>query len=253
MRLGRLTRHLAAAALALCATPALATDCKLALALGLDISSSVNEREYRLQIDGLADALSHELVKEAILRPEGSGIAVITYEWSGYAQQDLITGWTMLDSSGAIDAYAARLKAHERIYSDFPTAVGKAVEFGARLFDSAPPCQRRTMDLSGDGENNDGVDPDVFRAQGLLDGITINGLVILGAFPNPAIYYRGHVMQGPNAFVALARDFEDYRRVMLGKLLREIDQQLILGEVFGPDAADIARGTSQPPTRLVAR
>ncbi|MEM6973541.1 MAG: DUF1194 domain-containing protein [Pseudomonadota bacterium] len=218
--------------LAASAPSAAASDCKLALVLGLDISSSVNEMEYRLQLEGLADALSHELVKEAILRPEGSGIAVITYEWSGYAQQDLITGWTMLDSGSAIDAYAARLRAHTRIYADFPTAIGKALEFGARLFDKAPNCLRRTIDLSGDGENNDGIDAGAVRATGLLDGITINGLVILGAYPNPAIYYRGQVMQGPDAFVALARDFTDYRRVMLGKLLREVDQQLILGEVF---------------------
>ncbi|MEM7527540.1 MAG: DUF1194 domain-containing protein [Pseudomonadota bacterium] len=220
------------AALALPA-PAHALGCKLALVLGLDISSSVNEREYEQQLHGLAEALSHPDVMEAITTPEGAGIAVITYEWSGYAQQDLITGWEMLASTEAIQAYAARLKAHRRIYSDFPTAVGKAVEFGAKLFDTAPPCARKTIDLSGDGENNDGVGPEHYRALGLLDGITINGLVILGAYPNPAIYYRGYVMQGPNAFVAMARNFDDYRRVMIGKLLREIDQQLVLGRVFG--------------------
>ncbi|MEO0761770.1 MAG: DUF1194 domain-containing protein [Pseudomonadota bacterium] len=208
---------------------AAASSCKLALALGLDISSSVNEGEYRLQLDGLADALAHELVIEAILKPEGSHIAVVAYEWSGYAQQDLITGWTILDSAAAVHAYAARLKAHVRTYADFPTAVGKAVEYGARLFDTAPPCGRQTLDLSGDGENNDGVGPEVARAAGLLDGITINGLVILGAFPDPATYYERQVIQGPGAFIAVARDFSDYRRVMLGKLLREIDQQLVLG------------------------
>ncbi|MEM6676973.1 MAG: DUF1194 domain-containing protein [Pseudomonadota bacterium] len=218
---------------ALSPTPASAMGCKLALVLGLDISSSVNEREYVQQLHGLADALAHPQVIEAITTPAGAGVAVITYEWSGYAQQDLITDWTMLATPEDVLAYSARLKAHQRIYSDFPTAVGKAVEFGAKLFDTAPPCARKTIDLSGDGENNDGMGPEVFRAQGLLDGITINGLVILGAYPNPAIYYRGYVMQGPNAFVALARNFDDYRRVMISKLLREIDQQLILGRVFG--------------------
>ncbi|MEO1458648.1 MAG: DUF1194 domain-containing protein [Pseudomonadota bacterium] len=240
---------LALAALLL-ASPAHAASCKLALVLGLDISSSVNEREYRLQIDGLANALEHEAVIEAILRPEGAGIAVITFEWSGYAQQDLVTGWEYLGDEAAIRAYAARLRAKQRIYSDFPTAIGKAVEYAANLFDSAPPCARRTIDLSGDGENNDGPGPDHFRRRGMLDGITINGLVILGAFPNPAIYYREHVMQGPDAFVALARDFEDYRHVMIGKLLREIDQELIIGDApDAPDAADhveTAAGAKRP-------
>ncbi|MEO1721331.1 MAG: DUF1194 domain-containing protein [Pseudomonadota bacterium] len=236
--LGRLPRKLAAglalaASLMTAPAPAHAIGCKLALVLGLDISSSVNEREYEQQLHGLADALSHPKVIEAITTPEGAGIAVITYEWSGYAQQDLITGWEMLATPEDVKAYAARLKAHQRIYSDFPTAIGKSLEYGANLFATAPPCARRTIDLSGDGENNDGVGPEHYRAQGLFEGITINGLVILGAYPNPAIYYRGYVMQGPNAFVAIARTFDYYRRVMIGKLLREIETQLILGRVFG--------------------
>ena len=135
----------------------------------------MNAREYRLQLEGLAAALEHEKVIEAILAPEGMHIAVTTYEWSGYAQQDLVTGWEILDSEAAILAYAARLRAHQRQYSDFPTAIGKALEYGAGLFSSAPPCARHVIDLSGDGENNDGLGPDHFRKLGLLDGITING------------------------------------------------------------------------------
>ncbi|MEM9099988.1 MAG: DUF1194 domain-containing protein, partial [Pseudomonadota bacterium] len=212
----------------LIAQPA-AAFCKLALVLGMDISSSVNALEYRLQIEGLAYALEKEEVIEAILTPEGAHIAATAYEWSGYQQQDLMIDWTILDSPAAIRAFAQRLRNHTRPYAEFPTAVGKALEFGAKRFDTAPPCGRQVIDLSGDGENNVGVDPDYFRALGLFDGITINGLVILGAFPNPAIYYRTHVMQGPDAFVAIARDFEEYRYVMTGKLLREINAQTIIG------------------------
>lgn len=219
---------LIAALFCLSAMPAGAA-CKLALALGLDISSSVNSREYRIQIDGLARAFRTPEVIEAMLSPPGATVAVAAFEWSGYAQQDLITGWQMLDSPEASLAYADRLEAHQRPYADFPTAIGKAVEYAARLFESAPPCARRTLDLSGDGENNDGVGPGYFRARGLLDGITINGLVIQGAFPDPAIYYRRHVMQGPDAFVALARDFDDYPAVIIGKLLREVATEMVVG------------------------
>lgn len=203
--------------------------CKLALALGLDISSSVNDREYRLQLEGLAHALEEESVIAAILQPEGAYIAAAVYEWSGYQQQDVIIGWTALDSPAAVQSFARRLRGHTRAYGEFATALGKGVEFGANLLRLAPPCARHVLDISGDGENNDGVGPDYFRARGVLDGITINGLVIQGAFPNPAIYYREHVMQGPESFVALARDFSDYRAVMAGKLMREINTELILG------------------------
>ncbi|MBK0400663.1 DUF1194 domain-containing protein [Limibaculum sp. M0105] len=211
-----------------------AAACKLALVLALDISSSVNDQEYRLQFDGLAHALERPEVIEAILSPPGAHVAAIAYEWSGYSQQDVVAGWTRLDSPEAVRAFASRLRSHQRVYSDFPTAIGKAVEYGAKLFEKAPICDRRVIDISGDGENNDGVGPEYFRARGVLDGITINGLVILGAYPHPGIYYREHVMQGPGAFVAIARDFEDYRRVMIDKLLREINAEFVIGRNEAP-------------------
>ncbi|MEM7508889.1 MAG: DUF1194 domain-containing protein [Pseudomonadota bacterium] len=205
--------------------------CKLALSLALDISSSVNAREYELQLQGLANALETAEVVEAMLVPEGAYIVASVYEWSGYQQQDLIIDWTVLDSPAAVTAFASRLRAHKRRYAEFATALGKGVEFGAKLFQTAPPCSRQVLDVSGDGANNDGVGPEYFREQGLLNGLVINGLVILGATPNPSIYYREHVMQGPESFVALARDFDDYRDVMVGKLLREINTEMVLGGI----------------------
>ncbi|MDT8343475.1 MAG: DUF1194 domain-containing protein [Thermohalobaculum sp.] len=216
--------------------------CKLALVLALDISSSVNDTEYRLQIDGLAHALERPEVIEAILTPPGEHVAAVAYEWSGYNQQDVVVDWTALDSPAAVRAFAARLRGHTRMYADFPTAIGKAIEYGATLFRRGPACGRRVIDISGDGENNDGVGPEYFRAQGLLDGITINGLAILGAYPSPEAYYRGHVIQGPDAFVAVARDFADYREVMVTKLLREINADLVVG----------ARAGAAPGSRVAA-
>ena len=221
-----------AACLALAVLPGTgrAAGCKLALVLALDISSSVNQREYNIQLQGLARAFRTPEVIEAILTPPGAAIATIVYEWSGYNQQDIVIPWTMLDSEAAILNVAATLAAHRRPYTDLTTALGKAVEYGAMMFRDAPPCGRKVIDVSGDGENNDGVGPEYFRAQGKLDGITINGLVVQGAYPDPAPYYRKYVIQGPGAFVALARDFNDYPSVILDKLLREIDQEMILGE-----------------------
>jgi hypothetical protein len=204
--------------------------CKLALVLALDISSSVNQREYEIQLQGLARAFRTPEVIEAILTPKGAGIAAIVYEWSGYNQQDIVVPWTMLDNEAVIRDVAATLAAHRRPYSDLTTALGKSVEYGAGMFATAPPCARKVIDISGDGENNDGIGPEFYRAKGMLGGITINGLVVEGAVPDPVAYYRDHVIQGPGAFVARARDFDDYPSVMIGKLLREIDQEMILGE-----------------------
>ena len=204
--------------------------CKLALGLALDISSSVNADEYRLQIEGLADALETPEVVEAILLPEGGFIAAAAYEWSGYQQQDVIIDWSLLDSPKAIRRFARRLRAHRRPFWDFATAIGKAIEFGANLIARAPECGRRVLDVSGDGVNNVGVDPRYFYNLGKLNGITVNGLVIRGADPDPLSYYQSDVMYGPGAFVAVARDFEDYRTVIKEKLLREISAEMVLGQ-----------------------
>lgn len=204
--------------------------CKVALALALDISSSVDDTEYRLQVDGLANALVDDRVIEAILTPEGAFINAAVYEWSGYQQQDMVLEWTVLDTPASIRNFAARLSAHRRVYSDFATAVGKGVEYGALLLRRAPPCGRYVLDVSGDGQNNVGVGPGYFREQGLLDGITINGLVIRGATPDPARYYDRHVLHGPDAFMVIAESFEDYRTAMTEKLLRELTAELVLGQ-----------------------
>ena len=219
----------AALTLALAPAPGRATACKLALVLALDISSSVNDREYALQLHGLARAFRTTEVIDAILMPEGTGIAVVVYEWSGYNQQDVVIPWTLIETREQVLALADQLSGHRRPFSDLTTALGKAIEYGAGLFRRAPQCGRKVIDISGDGENNDGVGPDYFRAQGKLDGIIINGLVVQGAFPDPVPYYRDYVIQGPGAFLAMARDFDDYPSVIIGKLLREIDQDMILG------------------------
>ena len=213
----------------LIATPAQAA-CKLALVLGIDISSSVDPEEYRLQLDGLADALESDGVIEAILDPPGAHMVVTAYEWSGYPQQDVIAPWTALHSAQDVRRFANRLRAHPRPYWDFATAVGVSLEYGADLLAEAPDCARQVIDLSGDGVNNIGPEPAQIYATGRMEGITVNGLVILGADPDPLPYYRNHVIFGPKAFVAVASDFRDYRRAMEGKLIREISDTMILGK-----------------------
>lgn len=211
------------------AAPAQAA-CKLALALALDTSASVDKFEARLQFEGLASALADPRVAEAILTPEGDHIYLAVFEWSGYSQQLPILGWTRLDSAGAIQTVAERLRGHVRAPVFLATAIGKAVEFGGRLLRGAPPCARRVLDVSGDGVNNIGAGPGYFYERGDLNGAVVNGLVIRGADPDPLTYYRTEVIFGPGAFVETAENYADFRRAMTRKLLREISPQLILGE-----------------------
>lgn len=219
------------------AAGARASGCELALALALDISSSVNEREYEIQKGGLVAALRHPEVREALLAQAG-GVRIAVYEWSGWQQQDLVIDWSDIRNMRDIDALAGALDGHQRRYAEFSTAIGRALEYGARLFNRMPsPCARRVLDVSGDGVSNEGAAPIDVRARGALSRMTVNALVIKGADPDPEIHYRETVIGGPGAFMMVARNgFEDYPDMILGKLLREIEPPLFLGSADRPAA-----------------
>jgi len=224
---GRLVRRLAAAALfALAPLTAAAQDCRLALVFALDVSASVDPAEYRLQLDGLAAALTDPAVRAAILGPPG-GIAFAAYEWSGRRQQVAIAGWTLVETEAGLDRFADQVVSHKRHYGEFPTAVGYALGHGAVLLRDAPRCQRRTIDISGDGLNNDGFGPEAAYRHFDFNGVTVNGLVIGGEDLGLISFYQARVAHGPGAFVEVAQDYDDYARAMRRKLLREIGMDVV--------------------------
>ncbi len=180
--------------------PAQGGACRLALAFALDVSASVDEAEYRLQLDGLAAGLLDPAVRAAILSP-GGGVAMAAYEWSGARQQVMIASWTLIATGPALDAFAARLTTHRRRYGEFPTAVGAALGFGAVLLGNAPTCQRRVIDISGDGLSNDSFGPTAAYREFDFDGVTVNGLVIGGEDLELISFYQFYVAHGPDAFV----------------------------------------------------
>lgn len=213
-------------------TPTQAEACRLALAFALDVSASVDETEYRLQLDGLAAGLRDPAVRAAILAP-GGGIALSAYEWSGARQQVTIAPWTLISTDRALDKFATRLSAHPRSHNEFPTAIGYALGYGAVLLRDAPPCQRRVIDISGDGLSNDGFGPDAAYRAFDFEGVTVNGLVIGGQDLELISFYQFYIAHGPDAFVEVARDYTDYQRAMLRKLLREIGRDFVAGALPG--------------------
>ena len=171
-------------------------------------------------------------MRSALLDRPG-GVALAVYEWSGWQQQDLIANWHLIETAADIDALAATLLGHERRYAEFSTAIGRALMFGADLFGRLPfPCARHVIDISGDGVNNEDFSPSDPRVVQRLQGVTVNALVIEGATPPPAPHYRQRVISGPGAFMMVARNgFDDYPAVMKGKLLRELQDVLYIGEL----------------------
>lgn len=201
-----------------------AEECRLALALALDVSSSVDAREYRLQAGGLAAALMAPEVSEAFLASPGRPVRLLVYEWSGWAQQVIQQDWVTIESLADLAAVAERLLSQPRSYEQYPTALGMGLMFGAKQLSLQPDCDERKLDVSGDGSNNDGAAPDVVRrgAPELFQGITVNGLVIGPEMRVLGRYYQQYVLQGPGAFVEPAASYADFEVAMRRKLLREL-------------------------------
>lgn len=220
---------------ALVAAPAEA-GCRMALLLALDVSSSVDDAEDRVQRAGLARALMAPEVQAAMFSSPET-VALAAFEWSGRYQQEVILPWTPIADPGDLARAAAVIAGSERRHEMFPTALGYALGYAAGLFRDAPDCRQMTLDVSGDGENNEGFPPALAYAHFPLGGVTVNGLAI-GAEAGVGAYYRREVIRGPGAFVERAADFADYERAMRRKLRRELEA--VFGTAAGGDPA--ARG-----------
>ncbi|SFO83800.1 DUF1194 domain-containing protein [Tranquillimonas alkanivorans] len=221
-------RALVSLASALALVPAGAeAGCRLALLLALDVSSSVDADEDALQRSGLARALVAPEVRDAVFAVPGEPVALAVYEWSGRYQQDVLLDWTLLRAPADLEAASQAIAGSRRGHAEFPTALGYAVGYSARLFARAPECLFRTLDVSGDGVNNDGFPPRLAYENFPLEGVTVNGLPIGGHDPEVFAFYGTEVLRGPGAFLEVAENFEDYERAMRRKLVREIGARVV--------------------------
>ncbi len=83
--------------------PARAADCGLELVLAMDVSYSVVNSEYDLQMGGLADAFRDPEVAEAITWITGGVMATVT-QWSGPEAQAQPVPWTHLTNAASVAA-----------------------------------------------------------------------------------------------------------------------------------------------------
>ena len=210
-----------------------ATACRLALILGLDVSFSVDSEEYALQRLGLALALTDPQVMAAMIGPPGAQVELLVFEWSGRVQHNLVVDWTTIDSPETLHAIALTLSDLYRSSVRGLTSIGKAMLFAKARFQERPNCAAHTLDLSGDGRNNDGLKPGEVKRQLAASGIIVNGLVIgtdddvtlttgVDNIADLKAYYHRQVIVGAGAFVETALGFEDYAPAIKRKLLREV-------------------------------
>ncbi|HQU68654.1 MAG TPA: DUF1194 domain-containing protein [Albidovulum sp.] len=198
--------------------------CEIALVLTIDTSGSIDRGEYRIQTEGLADALADPEVADALVLGQ---VALAVVQWSGTGQQSLSLPWRRMLSHDAVADFSADARGLDRAFAGSDTAVGEAIAFSTDQFAAVADCRRRVVDISGDGPINAGRPLGPERNRALEAGIAINAVAIEDAGQSIPIteFYRRAVIT-PGGFVLTARGLTDYPRAIREKLLREVSKPL---------------------------
>ncbi|MFZ5677774.1 MAG: DUF1194 domain-containing protein [Pseudomonadota bacterium] len=206
---------------------ALAKTVDLELVLAVDASGSVDDREYALQLEGIAQGFRDAAVRRAIRSGPMKSIAVNLLVWAEPQTPKDTTGWFVITSDTEAERFAATVETFPRRQTG-STAIGEGIAAALRTIDGNDiEAARAVVDVSGDGRESAAREFTVLvgqaRAMALSRGAVINGLAIQNEVSDLADYYRRNVQAGPDSFVMTAKDYEDFTEAMRLKLLREIE------------------------------
>lgn len=198
--------------------------------LAVDASGSVDEREFALQMGGIAAGFRDPAVQEAIARGPLGRIAVTVAIWAEANRPKHAMPWRMIETAADAEAFAAVVERTPRTIASGGTGIGKAIWFSlTQIRDNAFRAARRVIDLSGDGRETAPREWSVLTQQATQAArafdVTINGLAILNDEPALESYYQRHVITGFGAFTMAAADYQDVAEAMRRKLLREISYE----------------------------
>jgi hypothetical protein len=209
--------------------PEVAVDLELVIAV--DVSASMSQEEQRVQRAGYVSALRSPDVLQAIKSGRRGRIAMAYFEWARPAYQRVLVPWTVIDDRADANAIADAIAGQPTIPQG-GTSISSALLFAGQLLKTSGfVSDRRIVDVSGDGPNNEGPDVEPTRDALIARGVTINGLVIslgppdmIQSFDLPYLesYYRRCVIGGPGAFVLSVGDLADFEKAIRRKFVAEI-------------------------------
>lgn len=211
----------------------------VALVLAVDSSASVSPGEYRLQQQGIATAFRTPAVLDAISQAGQVAVSVVFFGSEGLPKPQ--SGWIMIDSPQAADAFA-------RTVENMPREVTGDTGLGAGLLSSVAKLEtldvcsvRKIINVSGDGEETRALrgkrrsaPPPQVRDLAERMRVEINALAISNEQPDLAQYYTSNVITGPDAFVMEVRDYADYGQALQRKLIREISPRVVSELALAP-------------------
>ncbi len=199
-----------------------------ALIVSVDVSNSVDEERYKLQMEGIAKALEDPEVLKAILNGPQGGILVAMVTWADKPRLSL--PWQRIASAADAAAVAAKVRALPRQTGEFTCVSGMLRTISDKVVPQIPAkALRIIVDVSGDGRENCNPEepPASVRDELAASGVTVNGLPILEGDEGPTLeqWYRDNIMGGPSSFILPAHGFGDFGRAIRQKFMIEISGQ----------------------------
>ena len=224
-----------------------------ALVVSVDVSNSVDQQRYKLQMEGIAAALEDSSVVQAITNGPNGGILFSMVTWAD--RPDFTLPWTKISSKEEAQAVAARIRKLPQITGEFTCMTRMMRSVNDKVVSQIPATAMRiVVDVSGDGPDNCNAEEPIetVRDELVANGVTVNGLPINegdptapvgeGAYRSPGSefravvagadkpkgpttleeWYRAHVMGGTGAFVIPANGYEDFGRAIRQKFVIEI-------------------------------
>lgn len=196
----------------------------LELSLLLDVSGSVDAAEYAIQRNAIANTFRDAGFFDSVIG-QGRSIAVNYIEWAGASEQREAVAWRVINNQADASAFATTLLAGVRSFST-TTAAGNAINFAVnRLAANNITSPVQIIDVTGDGESNEGVDTATARDAALNSGVRqINGFAF-GTRPSLISWYEQSIRGGEGSFVysSLSHSPADGIRA---KIIREISTNI---------------------------
>jgi hypothetical protein len=219
-----------------------------ALIVAIDVSNSVDEQRYKLQIEGIAQALEDPGVIQAIAGGAKGGILFSLVTWSD--QPTVSVPWTHIGSEAEAKAVAKRVRALPRQGGEFTCMARMMRVVSDKIVPQIPSkAAKVVLDVSGDGKDNcNSQEPiEQVRDELVSYGVTVNGLPILEGGGGPEMvtpgapatqsylqekqqdplekWYSESVKGGPGSFVLPAHGYADFGRAIRQKFVLEVSER----------------------------
>ena len=221
-----------------------------ALVIAVDVSQSVDENRYKIQMQGIAAAFEDLSVVAAITGGSTGQILVTLVTWTDTAETAI--PWTLTRNKDDASTVAAAIRALPTRTGEFTCMARMMRSIQSSVLEKIPLVAKRVVvDVSGDGIDNCDDTPatGIERDKIVSGGGVVNRLPIIvagendeivgsGAYRKPGYdinnlspdkdtttldtWYRKHVIGGMGALLMDAKGYEDFGRAFRQKFVTEV-------------------------------